>query len=156
MTKIYTLVNVLGEWMVEVKPPTFTNESLSSPLGTFVLDPTTGNELTASAEALSSAMSRQATPEGKKDAPPHCLWIAASKKSIRAAVNFNGERVAKVEFEDEELGEAFYITRHGMSSTSSGLRKSIRSMYDRCKVSYTPTLAISVYCSDWTSETLLH
>jgi syntaxin-binding protein 5 len=116
MTKIYTLINVLGEWMVEAKPPTFTNESLAGPLGTFVLDPVSGNELHATAEALSSAMAHHATPENKKDVPPHCVWIAASKKSIRAAVNFNGERVAKVEFEDEELGEAFYITRHGTFS----------------------------------------
>lgn len=103
--------------MVEAKPPTFTNESLSSPLGTFVLDPSTGNELHPTAEALTSAMAHIASDSGsgggKKDVPPHCLWIAASKKSIRAAINFNGERVAKVEFEDEELGEAFYITRHG-------------------------------------------
>jgi hypothetical protein len=119
MTKIYTLVNVLGEWMVEAKPPTFTNESLSGPLGIFVLDPTTGNELHPTADALSAAMAHHGTPEGKKDVPPHCVWIAASKKSIRAAVNFNGERVAKVEFEDEELGEAFYVTRYGMSSLLS-------------------------------------
>ena len=120
MTKIYTLVNVLGEWMVEAKPPTFTNESLAGPLGTFVLDPTSGNELNPTAEALSSAMSHHSTPDNK-NAPPHCIWIAASKKSIRAAVNFNGERIAKVEFEEEELGEAFYITRHGKSKILAGL-----------------------------------
>lgn len=115
MTKIYTLVNVLGEWMVESKPPTFTNESLAGPLGTFVLDPKTGNELLPTAEALSAAMAHPSSPENKKDVPAHCIWIAASKKSIRAAVNFNGERVAKVELGDEELAEAFYITRHGRS-----------------------------------------
>lgn len=117
MTKIYTLVNVLGEWMVEAKPPTFTNDSLSGPLGTFVLDPASGNELFATGEALTAAMAHHPPPENRKekDVPTHCLWIAASKKSIRAAVNFNGERVAKVELGDEELGEAFYVTRHGES-----------------------------------------
>ena len=118
MTKIYTLVNVLGEWIVESKPPTFTNDSLANPLASFVIDPTTGNELSPSAESLQASMRAGAehSPGHKsKDAPPHCLWIAVSRKSIRVAVNFNGEKVGKVELEDEELSEAFYITRHGKS-----------------------------------------
>ncbi|ORX37991.1 lethal giant larvae like, C-terminal-domain-containing protein [Kockovaella imperatae] len=116
MTKIYTLVNVLGEWMVEAKPPTFTNDSLANPIASFVVDPLTGNEMSATAEALSNAMkaAQSPGPEGKaKDVPPHCLWIAVSRKSIRVAVNFNGDKVGKVELDDEELSEAFYITRHG-------------------------------------------
>ncbi|KAL7424902.1 Lethal(2) giant larvae sro7 [Cryptotrichosporon argae] len=117
MTKIYTLVNVLGEWLVEPKPPTFTNDSLAGPLATFVLDAVNGNELAPSAESLSAAMAMQNAHDAKttkdKDAPPHCLWIAASKRSIRCAVNFNGERVAKVELENEELSDVKYITRHG-------------------------------------------
>jgi len=117
MTKIYTLVNVLGEWMVEPKPPTFTNESLSNPLASFVIDPLTGTELTPSAEALQAAMKMQGSPETKeKNQPPHCIWFAASRKSIRAAVNFNGEKVSKVEFDEEDLAEVFYITRHGLLS----------------------------------------
>ena len=113
MTKIYTLVNVLGEWIVDTKPPTFTNDSLSGPVGSFVLDPQNGNELFPTAEALQAAMRAQPGPDKGKDASPHCLWIAVAKKSIRVAVNFNGDRIAKVELEDEELAEAFYITRHG-------------------------------------------
>lgn len=104
--------------MVEAKPPTFTNESLSYPLGTFVVDPTSGNELTATADSLSAAMSKvNGSPEqSKKDTSAHCIWFAVSKKSIRAAVNFNGERVAKVELEEDELLDAFYVTRHGKCS----------------------------------------
>lgn len=112
MTKIYTLANVLGEWVVEQKPPTFTNESLANPLASFVLDPLTGAELSPTAEALQAAM-RVNPDEGKKDPSPHCLWIAVSRKSIRIAINFNGDRVAKVELDEEELAETFYVTRHG-------------------------------------------
>ena len=115
MTKIFSLANVLGEWIVEPKPPTFTNESLAGPLATFVLDPKTGNELLPSADSLSAAM-RVPQTEGKaKDVAPHCLWIAASRKSMRCAVNFSGEKVAKVELEEDELAEVFYVTRHGQS-----------------------------------------
>jgi len=114
MTKIYSLVNVLGEWMVDPKPPTFTNESLASPIASFVLDPLTGNQAFATGEALQAVIRPvQHSPEKGKDAPPHCLWIAASKKSIRCAVNFNGERVAKVELDEDDLSECFYVTRHG-------------------------------------------
>ncbi|TXT13308.1 hypothetical protein VHUM_00675 [Vanrija humicola] len=115
MTKIYGLVNVLGEWMVEQKPPTFVNESLAFPLATYVLDPETGNELFASPEALAGHLEGGGDADGKfsKEAPPHCLWIAASRKAIRVSVNYNGERVAKVEFEREELSDVHYITRHG-------------------------------------------
>jgi len=114
MTKIYCLANVLGEWIVEPKPPTFTNESLAGPLASFVLDPKTGNELTPSAESLQSAMKEPASHEGKgKDSLPHCLWMAASRKSVRCAVNYNGEKVAKIELEEDELSDIFYITRHG-------------------------------------------
>ena len=112
MTKIYTLVNVLGEWLVETKPPTFTNDSLANPVASFVIHPETGNELVPSTEALSSAMQVHSPEHKGKDVPPHCLWIAVSRKSIRVAVNFNGDKVGKVEM-DEELSEAFYITRHG-------------------------------------------
>jgi hypothetical protein len=122
MTKIYTLVNVLGEWMVEIKPPTFTNDSLAGPLASFVLDPVDGNELSATAESLSAAMQahQNQNPDSKgKERPPHCIWISASRKSIRAAVNFNGERVAKVELEQEEFSEAFYVTRHGECSETA-------------------------------------
>lgn len=113
-TKIYCLNNVLGEWLVDPKPPTFTNDSLASPLASYLLDPVTGNELRASPEALNDVISASDVPEGKwtKEAPPHCLWIAACKRAIRVAVNFNGERVAKVEFE-EDLSNVHYITRHG-------------------------------------------
>ena len=115
MTKIYSLHNVLGEWIVEAKPPTFTNDSLAGPIGSFVIDPKTGDEMLPSAGSLSAAMhgSEQHSPEKAKDVPPHCLWFAASKRSIRAAVNFNGERVAKVEFEQDELSDVFYVSRHG-------------------------------------------
>ena len=112
MTKIYTLINVHGEWVAESKPPTFTNDSLSHPIATFILDPKTGAELLPTAEALQAAM-RPHTADSKKDTPPHCLWVAVSKRSLRVAANFNGERVAKVELEGEELSEAFYVTRHG-------------------------------------------
>lgn len=112
MTKIYTLANVLGEWVVETKPPTFANDSLSYPLATFIIDPVTGDELLPRAESLQASM-RPAEDTKTKEA--HCLWIAASKKSIRCAVNINGERVAKVELEGDELSEVLYVTRHGQS-----------------------------------------
>lgn len=101
--------------MVESKPPTFSNESLANPLATFVLDVTSGNELFASPEALASLLENEPTSDGKwsKEAPPHCLWIAASKKAIRCSVNFNGERVNKVEFDQDELSDVHYVTRHG-------------------------------------------
>jgi syntaxin-binding protein 5 len=111
MTKIYTLANVLGEWLVETKPPTFTNESLANPIASFVIDPLTGNELLPTAESLQASMRPGMADEKAKDA--HCLWIAASRKSIRCAINFNGERVAKVELEVDELSDVFYVTRHG-------------------------------------------
>lgn len=80
----------------------------------------TGNELYTNAEALSGAMQYQATEIGKvKEVPPHCIWIACSRRSIRAAVNFSGERVAKVELEQDELSDAFYVTRHGEWKGSS-------------------------------------
>lgn len=112
MTKIYTLANVLGEWMVETKPPTFANDSLSHPLATFIIDPMTGNELLPTSESLQASMRPPADDSKAKEA--HCLWIAASKKSIRCAVNINGERVAKVELDGDELSEVLYVTRHGM------------------------------------------
>ena len=111
MTKIYTLANVLGEWLVETKPPTFTNESLSHPLASFILDPMTGNELLPTAESLQASMRPTADDHKAKEA--HCLWIAASRKSIRCAVNINGERISKVELEADELSNVFYVTRHG-------------------------------------------
>ena len=116
MTKIYTLANVLGEWIVEPKPPIFTNESLAGPIASFVLDPISGSELTPSSESLQAALKTPNPSDGKsKEVSPHCLWIAASRRSIRCSVNFNGDRVAKVELDEDELSEVFYITRHGQS-----------------------------------------
>ncbi|ORY35002.1 lethal giant larvae like, C-terminal-domain-containing protein [Naematelia encephala] len=116
-TKIYSLVNVLGEWIVETKPPTFTNESLASPLASFVLDPSTGSELSPTAESLLAALRGPDSPDSKgkgKDTAPHCLWVVASRRSIRISANFNGERVAKVELEEgEALSDCFYVYRHG-------------------------------------------
>ena len=114
MTKIYTLTNVLGEWMIEAKPPTFTNESLAEPLASFVLDPLTGNELMPTADSLHAVMRIKDSPEGKsKDTAPHCIWVAASRKSVRCAINYQGERIAKIDLEEDELSDIFYITRHG-------------------------------------------
>jgi len=116
MTKIYSLLNSLGEWIVDSKPPTFTNESLAFPVASFVLDPLTGTELLPTAEALQAAMHHpEHSPSSSKNKTitPHCLWIAVARKSIRIAANFNGERVGKVELGEEEIAEAFYVTRHG-------------------------------------------
>ncbi|KAK4685038.1 hypothetical protein P7C73_g5117, partial [Tremellales sp. Uapishka_1] len=115
MTKIYSLVNVLGEWIVETKPPTFTNESLAGPIASFVLDPLTGTQYLPTAESLQAVMRPPGgSPDSKREAAaPHCVWIAASKKSIRCAINFSGDRVAKVELTEEELTDVFYVTRHG-------------------------------------------
>lgn len=115
MTKIYTLLNALGEWIVDTKPPTFTNESLANPIASFVLDPKDGHELTPSAEALQAAMRVQPDEGkgGKGNVEPHCLWLAVSRKSMRIAVNFNGDRVGKVELPEEDLASAFFVTRHG-------------------------------------------
>ena len=117
VTKIYSLANVLGEWIVEAKPATFTNESLSSPLASFVLDPKTGVELAPTAESLQAALREHHVPDVKgKDSPPHCIWIAANQKSVRCVVNYNGEKVAKIELEEDELSDIFYVTRHGGSA----------------------------------------
>ena len=115
MTKIYTLVNALGEWIVDTKPPTFTNESLANPIASFVLDPTDGHELLPTAEALQAAMrvNHDEGKGGKGNAEPHCLWLAVSRKSMRIAVNFNGDRVGKVELPEDDLASAFFVTRHG-------------------------------------------
>lgn len=113
-TKIYGLQNIIGEWTVEQKPPTFANESLANPLSTYVLDPETGNERLAAPQALADMVDQgPSNAKWSKEAPPHSLWIAASKHAIRCSVNFNGDRVAKVEFEQEELSDVHYITRHG-------------------------------------------
>jgi len=126
-TKIYSLANVLGEWIVEPKPPTFTNDSLAGPLASFALDPLTGVELTPSAELLHAAMKVPHSPEGKsKDTSAHCLWIAGSRKSVICAVNFNGERVAKIELEEDELSEVFYVTRYGELSGEDGRERLMR------------------------------
>ena len=114
------MVNSLGEWMVETKPspPTFANESLAGPISSYVLDATSGNELSATPEALQQSIDARNGQDSKKDAPPHCIWIAASRKSIRAAVNVNGERFAKVELGEEDVfQEVFYVTRHGELSS---------------------------------------
>jgi hypothetical protein len=88
---------------------------LANPLASYVIDPSTGDELFPSPGALANVIDGPQGPDGKwnKEAPPHCLWIAASKHAIRCSVNYNGERVAKVEFEQEELSDVHYITRHG-------------------------------------------
>lgn len=145
MTKIYALVNVLGEWVVEAKPPTFTNDSLFGPIASFVLDPMTGNELATSATALQAAM-QEPTDQGKgKEVSVHCLWVAASKKSIRCAINFSGERIAKVELEDEGLSNVFYVTRHGEfdEGLSSHDLQGFRSQDHHC-------------CDDYRLRTSLH
>ena len=145
------MVNSLGEWMVESKPPppTFANESLAGPIASYVLDASTGNELSATSEALQGALDGRrgygAGANGKKDkdVPPHCVWIAASRRSIRAAVNVNGERFAKVELgEDEAFQEVFYITRHGMLPLRFGdLRKSLEDKIGHMQLKSRPQIA---------------
>ncbi|WVO13704.1 hypothetical protein L204_101325 [Cryptococcus depauperatus] len=125
MTKIYSLINVLGEWMVELKPLAFMSDSLAEPLASFVLDPMTGVELTTSAEALEAAMSKETSEFGRgKELRVHCIWVAASKKTIRTVTNYNGERLGKVELDDDELSDVFYVMRHGhkviVATTSTG------------------------------------
>lgn len=45
----------------------------------------------------------------------HCVWIAAGRRGLRAQINVSGERIAKVELE-EDLRNIFLVTRHGRFS----------------------------------------
>jgi syntaxin-binding protein 5 len=149
LTKIYSLHNVLGEWMVEAKPPTFNNESLANPLASFVLDPLSGNELFPTSEALQAALKQPDSPNNKKDPTPHCLWIATSKRSIRIAINFNGERIAKVELEPEDsLGAVFYVTRHGEYATGLNVTVLNRSRTKGARRYYRIWIGVVLQCPE--------
>lgn len=106
-TKIYSLNNVLGEWVVETKPVTYSHDSLANPIKNYILDYDTGAELVASGEAFA-----QVTPAGNK--PAGSLWLAISKRAIRAQVNFNGEKTGKVDLVDtDEVHCAVVFTKNG-------------------------------------------
>lgn len=44
--------------------------------------------------------------------PPHSVWIAVSKRSIRAQLQITGERIGKVDL-DEDIHVVFLVCRHG-------------------------------------------
>ncbi|KAJ9102613.1 hypothetical protein QFC19_004722 [Naganishia cerealis] len=106
-TKIYSLNSVLGEWVVETKPATHNHDSLSNPIKNYILDYETGAELVASADAF-----QRVTPTGTKASGT--LWLAISKRAIRAQVNFNGEKIGKVDLVDtDEVHSAVVFIKNG-------------------------------------------
>ena len=115
LTKIYTLNSVLGEWVVDSKAATFTHDSLANPVATFMLSYATGESVNATAEALRQSMSLQNSIEqGSSKAEgkiPFAIWIVVAKRAIRAQLDFNGERIAKVDVVDGETIESAYIIR---------------------------------------------
>lgn len=120
MTKIYTLNSVLGEWVVDSKATTFTHDSLANPVATFMLSYATGDAVSATAEGLRQSMSLQNSIEqGSTKAEgkiPFAIWIVVAKRAIRAQLDFNGERLAKVDVADgETLESAHIVTKNGKS-----------------------------------------
>ena len=105
--------------MVEPKVITFSHDSLSQPLSNFVVDYQTGANLEASPDALVGVMS--ALAEGRSKGSPvaktaeanQCLWIACAARSVRAQLNFNGERVAKLEVSEDEFRDVQIIEKYG-------------------------------------------
>jgi hypothetical protein len=47
---------------------------------------------------------------GTTSAKPHCVWLACGRRSIRTQVNVTGERIGKVEM-DEDIKHAFLVKR---------------------------------------------
>jgi hypothetical protein len=102
----------LSEWVVETKPVAYNHDSLANPIKNYILDYETGAELVASADAFA-----QVTPTGNKAAGS--LWLAISKRAIRAQVNFNGEKTGKVDLVDtDEVHSAAVFTKNGKISLS--------------------------------------
>jgi syntaxin-binding protein 5 len=115
LTKIYTLNSVLGEWVVDSKATTFTHDSLVNPVATFMLSYATGEAVNATAEALRQSMSLQdsldQSPNKAEGKIPFAVWIVVAKRAIRAQLDFNGERIAKVDVQEGEIIESAHIVR---------------------------------------------
>lgn len=111
---------MLGEWVVDSKATTFTHDSLANPVATFMLSYATGDAVSATAEGLRQSMSLQNSIEqGSTKAEgkiPFAIWIVVAKRAIRAQLDFNGERLAKVDVADgETLESAHIVTKNGKS-----------------------------------------
>jgi syntaxin-binding protein 5 len=122
------------------KTHTFSHDSLVYPLASYILDVSTGDELeldpsrlqsssltsfftfTACWHALSMRLAAVMNPAeaqkeasrlqipGTTSAKPHCVWLACGRRSIRTQVNVTGERIGKVEM-DEDIKHAFLVKR---------------------------------------------
>jgi hypothetical protein len=121
LTKIFTLSQVLGEWVVEPKAVTFSHDSLANPLSSFVVDYQTGTDVTASPDGLIGVM--RSAAEGRSKGSPadraaeanHCIWIACAAKSVRAQLDFSGERIAKLEMVEDEFKDIQIVDKYGES-----------------------------------------
>lgn len=104
-TRVYPLVNQKG-WVVG-KPSTFT--SLEAPVAAFILDPETGEELSATPAAFAQTMQAQEHQRLSLKTKTHCIYVAASRATIRATANVTGDRLAKV---DLVCSSAHYLQRN--------------------------------------------
>lgn len=59
--------------------------------------------------AAQKEISRLAIP-GTTSVKPHCVWLACGRRSIRTQLNVSGERIGKVEM-DEDIKHAFLVKR---------------------------------------------
>lgn len=105
-SRVYPLVNQKG-WTVS-KPATFT--SLEAPVASFVLDPETGEELTASPAAFAASMQAEHHRMSLKS-KTHCIYLAVSRTTARASANVTGDRLAKASLTN--CTAAAYLSRNG-------------------------------------------
>lgn len=105
-TRVYPLVNQKG-WAAG-KPATF--NSLEAPVAAFVLDPESGEELSASGAAFAASM-REEPHRISLKAKTHCVYLAVSRTTARASANVTGDRLAKAQLVD--CSAAAYVQRNG-------------------------------------------
>jgi hypothetical protein len=69
--------------------------------------------MTATAEALRQSMSLQnssgASPSKSDAKIPLAVWIVVAKRSIRAQLDFNGERIAKIDVAESDIIRSAHI-----------------------------------------------
>ncbi len=107
----------LGEWVVEPKAFTYSHDSLAHPLASFVLDAETGQDLPASSDGLLKLMrpsDGRTSVVDKQILAGRSAWIACAAKSIRVQLDFNGERIAKVDAGEEEFKACHVVQKNGM------------------------------------------
>jgi hypothetical protein len=59
----------------------------------------------------SDALQRAQTGAAPPTTDSHSVWIAASRRALRSQMNINGDRLGKIEF-DEDLRAVYLVTRH--------------------------------------------